>query len=568
MRRKIKIMATVAIIALALPLYAQTVVEFPDEAGRFYGPSSNQRNATAGLFGTDVDNFMSTNFWSGVEFNNWFGFLHGRATGVTAQPFVVDLGYATRFGEDGFFLGTRYIGNIVSTNPRQVTSIVTPTYDLVSQQLVQTTTQTTTLQGWVNNTNQFEALFGIGDMGIKVGYFQSVARGTDPGHTTWTVDTLDGRLSHTGRVMEYDRVIAHRNPFVEWGMNLGEGRTTIRPYAALLLGFHQDRNVFRTATYETYNGILASARTETLVSGHSRGYFQPDITIGAMFDLLRANEEPGSMRFWGQYRINFRVHNNDFDAFGISGSAGGPVTWTGSTSFFQDSVTQTIFDRSTTLGFEDTTRVNQTLTLGYRFIAGPEDGFRIGFSAAAPMSLNIYNRDNYSETRTINTTTDHGAFGLVTETRTTARTNAGLVEETTFEFAPQLAIGATLPLIAGRFTVNAGFAARPFAFGNTVTRTSPNGPGGVTHTQTFVNGSLVNENINVTNPLPVADSVVSTRQWTGFQGNVTGGFGFAFNENMALDMSMSTPMRTLFINANDTMWLDVTTVNVLFTFRY
>jgi hypothetical protein len=69
--------------------------------------TTNQSSASAGRFGTDIDSYMGTRNWPGMEFNRHFFFIGGRYQGTVTPA----LGYATRLGN--FYLGVYFRGTVV-----------------------------------------------------------------------------------------------------------------------------------------------------------------------------------------------------------------------------------------------------------------------------------------------------------------------------------------------------------------------------------------------------------------------------------------------------------------------
>jgi hypothetical protein len=69
--------------------------------------TTNQKQASGGRFGGDIDNYMDPRGWSGIAFDRHFVFLGGRYQGDVIPAF----GYATRLGK--FYLGTYFKGKVI-----------------------------------------------------------------------------------------------------------------------------------------------------------------------------------------------------------------------------------------------------------------------------------------------------------------------------------------------------------------------------------------------------------------------------------------------------------------------
>lgn len=121
-----KVFVAAAVATLGFGLFAQ---------------SSKTNAATAGLFSTDVDNFVDVNEWSTVNPEKFFGYF-----GMNDGNYNV--GFAKQF--EKFYWGTYYDGNIGDSSKK--------TYDAK-------TTADTTVTNWGDLT--FANLFGFGNIGIK-----------------------------------------------------------------------------------------------------------------------------------------------------------------------------------------------------------------------------------------------------------------------------------------------------------------------------------------------------------------------------------------------------------------
>ncbi|MDR2943361.1 MAG: hypothetical protein LBV17_12310 [Treponema sp.] len=550
MKKRTMIVAILAIIAmgLAMPVSAQNVVNGPSA-----GPESNQKTATAGVFGNDVDNYMNVNDFGDVQFAKWFGFLHGANDGP-AGSFRVDLGYATKLS--GLYLGTRYKGNVLSFN-KTVATTITPTYDWNNQELLQTSEAVTYTQNWTNSTNQIEALIGLSNgMGIKVGFFESLAVSSQPGRTVTTTDTKDGIITYANGIDKYSIIRGYLTPFLGWGMKIGGGEAmTIKPYVLAEFDIYQNKVIENYLnTYSTYNDELTS-RKAIEKTGNNNGYFCPDVTIGAGFELPKKGDT--SVSFGIEYEISIPIYNNSYSDSGFSGDVGGTVRWANGRSYTDDTISQTVNYKTAVLTFEEISNFNHYITPSLLVVKEPAESFKFGLSLSLPVNISTRKNSRYGETITETETIDKNADNTTTKISNKIRQNNGVTNTTSFSISPEVGIGATYSLIPGRFSVNAGFLAYPLSYRNTSTVTAPNGPSSVTYDETTTDGKKTYENITVANGAS-SDRVENTSSWTHFDGNVTGGFVFNFNENIALDFLVSS---TVFD-------MELTNVNVLFTFKF
>ena len=551
-------------MVLTTPLSAQWAQTAPE------GLESNTYRATAGLFRNEVDNFADTRYWSNVTFDKWFGFATGgqttgaNVTGGTGAGAITkgSLGYAGKFGN--LYLGAWYNGNITQITGGSAVQTITGTDDPVTQTQTSTVTATTYASAWANSTNQLSLLFGIGDMGFKVGFFESLATDKNPAAPTagraYTVtDTHDGVIGYANETVEYSLLGGYLRPSLGWGMSV----SGFKPYVDLAFDIYQEEKIDSSKNYTTANGQIVGAETTTAYAGWNRGYIAPDLTVGADIDI------PGSAftsTVGLKYGLNFRLYNNSYDVAGFSGNAKGPVNWnnTGNTTVTRY-IDRTITATSATLTFADTTNWNHAITPSYKIAGEPLDGFKLGFKMTLPVTINARTQDNYSEAYSNTRTVYNNNVNLAQNTtqKTLTRNNNDLVETTTFGIALTANVGASYKLIPNRFTVNAGISATPLSYSHTVMKTSPNGVRQTT-TNTTVDGYGVTtaETVTVTTtpPLYNPDSVDRRDTWAQFTGSALVGFVFEFTPQLFVDLYATAAGANFNVN--------IANVNVLFGFKF
>jgi hypothetical protein len=584
MNKTVKVIAISVVTAFffALPLTAQTTDTAPAGA-----PTSNLRNATASLYKTDVDNFLNVNNWSTVNLDGWFGFLQG-LTPTPSNNFRGNLGYATKLND--LYLGFRYYGNIFQDTGGAVTNTLTPRYDPDTQQLIQLTEttnyQTNAANRWLQSTNQFDVLIGVAGMGIKVGFFESMAvRPTDgwaPRNFT-KIDYKNGNIAYEGEVIDYSSFQGYMQPSVQWGTLLNVSGLTLKPRAGVSFNIYQNTLIDNYyANYTVFNGKPVTPK-DVNRSGNNYGYLQPVFTVGA--DLGLPKKDNLGTTFTLDYAVNFNAYNNDYGDGGFSGSAEGPVSWTGSrtetTSISGRTTTETqtvlFTGGNTTPANNDlyTTRSQHTITPVVTLDKTVTDSLSLGLKIQAPITVTAFSRDRYTDAKTIRTDWNYDATNSAdakTVTETTVHTPYGLTEETEFKLAPSVRIGARYHLIPGRFTVNAGVQLDPMGTGwtHTTTTTSRNGGDGARTTETVKNGDgVVISKTDTTaafnyegTPNGGTDSSSVNSTWNAFNGSVAAGFLFNFNENIALDFMVNSGI------TSTNWWLNLTNVNVMFTFKF
>jgi hypothetical protein len=578
MNKTVKVTAISAVTALffALPLAAQTVDTTPAGA-----PTSNLRNATSSLYKTDVDNFLNVNNWSQVNLDGWFGFLQG----LTPQPnnaFRGNLGYATKLND--LYLGFRYYGNIFQDTGGAVTVTLTPQYDSDTQQLTQLTEttnyETNAANRWLQSTNQLDVLIGVAGMGIKVGFFESMAvRPTDgwaPRNFIKT-DYKNGNISYQGEVIDYSNSQGYMQPSILWGTLLDVSGLTLKPRAGVAFNIYQNTQMESYYdTYTTFNGTLVTPKNVNR-SGTNYGYLQPVISAGADLALPKKNDL--GTTFTLDYAVNFNAYNNDYGDSGFTGTAEGPVSWTGSRAE-ETRVSGRTTTETQTLSFTGgqnennnlyTTRSSHTITPVITLDKTVTDSLSLGLKIQAPITVSAYSRDRYTDSKTITTVWNDDASNSAdakTITETTVHTPYGLTEQSEFKIVPSVRIGARYHLIPGRFTVNAGVQLDPCTWTHTTITNSRNGDGARTITTVKNGDGVVTGKTDTTTftgdgtPAGGTDRSSVDSVWDPFNGSVAAGFLFSFNNNIALDFMVNSGI------TSTNWWLNLTNVNVLFTFKF
>jgi hypothetical protein len=555
-------MALSAIIALVLtlPLAAQDV--YSGSTTALFGapdPISNQRQATAQLYKTDVDNYLNVNNWSGVKFEKWFGYLHGLYSDSTAKA---DLGYATKLG--GLYLGTRFWGNAFRDTGGQESVRLNPTYDQDTGALTQLVETTSYPNKWRNSQNELDILLGIAGQGIRIGFYESMAFKATDGSSSRTftkTDAQDGYITYANKTDEYSEYKGFLRPTLQWGTQLTAGSMTIKPRIGAAFNIYMDKLTDNYSSYTTYNGNKTDYLDHN-VNGRNSGYMQPIFSVGADFGLPK--KETSATTLTIDYLMNLYIYNNDYSGSGFDGKAKGTVSWQG-TSGKGTSIGGSWSNTDTTLTFNDSSNVYHRIAPKITFDKAVAEGLKLGFIIQAPVAISTTSSDQYRETKSYSENIYFNAANSADAKSTTDRTvhtPQGLTETTSFTVSPSVMIGTSYVLIPSRFTVNAGVRLDPTVFTNTKTTNSRNGTGTRT-TETVKNGDGVTvSKIDRTDYNYVDDVSTVSTSWNHFTGSVGGGFLFSFNENVALDLWANTGA----FSADWNLWLEG--VNVMLTFKF
>jgi len=553
MSKSFKVAALVAVTAmfLAAPVF-----------GQVYGPESNTFKSTAGVFTSDVDDSQDVHFYSGVEFDKWFGFI-GYGGSATTNP--VQLGYATRFG-DGLYLGTWYTGNFLRIRENQ-RETVRVNYDLPTQ--LPTTTVTTTIYYGNNNiiesNNEIGVLIGVAGMGFRVGFYENVTEYTYPNtqRTITVTEYQDGRVVQSdGDIVEYSNVSGTITPTLQWGMSLDLDSVVIKPTVTLgaEFGLNSQINNYRAVPFTTINGELVGAETLNLTGNNNR-YVTPSISVGAGIDF-----EGFSLDV--TYGIDFSVYDNSYDDSGFGGSTAGTVNWTGTkTTTTTLATTNTV--TNTNLTINDQSAVSHSIGLGYYTDKEVAEGLKLGLYAGVDIGIDTSTTDNYTRnlntTKTVNNNAALSSGNTTTETET--RGNSTVTDTTTLRITPEVNIGAIYEWFPGRFSINAGIRLRPLAYTNTVTKESNPNNGFTKNTTYNGNGDVTAESITASARTYTEDRVTVDNTLAYLSAGLFTGFTFNFNETMALDLSAggwlnSSGVGTATFNST------ISTLNVLLSFKF
>jgi hypothetical protein len=522
---KVLVLAAIIVIGLAVPLSAQT---------------SNQNQATAGVFGADVDNFMDVNYYGDVNFNKWFGYLGGNTSGI------FNLGYATKFG--GIYLGTYYTGNLFTTGTNETTRLETEwdpdLQQLLTREDLKTYTRTTT-----TTNNNIEALIGLTglNMGIKVGFDENITTYNTPYNvtrdgTSTVTQNADGSITYTGNdSLSYEESSGDLIPYLEWGMNLKVGSYTLAPRVGVAVNFYEDKLIdkyYGTARTE-YQGII-SGQERIDRRGYNGGYTALGILVGADFYL---ND---SMNVGLDYIFGTNIYDQSFGDAGRSGSVKGSISWDNANNY---TTIDKYIDRTEKY---DTVQIDVNEISYTQHLITPAlrkewkgnalgENLKLGVLVQLPVTITNKSTSNYTDRWETTETAyiDANNYDQNTTIITNNHTAGNLTETSSLNIAPKVGVGVSYDLIPKKFTVNAGINVNIPSFTSTSVVTSRNGiDSSYTKTETgYGSGKhITNESSTVTLPTYIVDSVQTTTSWSGLSGSIAGGFLLTFNENFSLDM--------------------------------
>jgi len=537
---KVAAIAVVAGLVLALaPVAAQV---------------SNTNTATAGVFRTDVDNFMSVNDYTQVDLQKWFGY-------VGYDSSMLSLGYARNVGD--MYLGAYYNGNAFkSVDPTDVTEVIT-TNQLANGVITGVITETS---DWNQapeffTNNRVNVLLGVAGMGIRVGLYENLTtatgRFTTDGSFTDTNDVIvEDSIAKSKDVVAYTdgaKTSGTISPSVLWGTSFPFGEMTLKPYALIGMDFYQDSATSTKNVYTEIWGNKESGAVKT-TAGKDYGYFSPVIYIGSNLDFAKEGTVQTGVGL--TYGFTARIYSN------TNNSVMGTAVWTETITD-----THTLADETKVAAEAVTTveksEINNYLYPQYTYTKDLSDRVSIGLIAKANVSFSsLKDVTNKKVTRveTYNAYTQDPADDYV-ETR--VETIPGnTVETTKFGFSPYLQAGLTFDLVPGVFVLNAGLNVNLPAFSGRyimTTRadfyesrtTTVDGTGTTYHDTSILSSTATDLGDDR------VESQSSRNDWNAMSAGVKAGFTLNVDRNIAFDALMSTSNFTV----------DATTFSLIFTVK-
>jgi hypothetical protein len=519
MSKKLKVTALLAVAALilAMPVFAQ---------------SSPTSMATAGVFSTDYDDFMSVHWYTGVETEG--GVLFAGNEG--RQPAA---GYATRFG--GLYLGAFYTGNIMGRTGSE-TREVRQSFNLPYARQTGESDETW-FDGELNyRNNHISVLVGIIGMGFRLGFSEWAETINNPqgrsNSTTTTTDLDNNTVTVTKEVQDFSYVQGGMTPSFMWGMSLPIGSMTLRPYAGVDFTFIRNSGVYNSIDYwETDGKRLGVERLD--IAGTNAGHMNPYFTVGVGLGL------DNGMSFGLGYTLGLRIgSSNSYNEFGYSGNVDGSVSWEG----FRN-VTETYTTRRTEtdlkLILSEISYMSHSIRPSFWMENEIADGLKLGFSIALPVDISSESTD--MSTRTYNTVVLQNLDGsaLNRTTLIVTETHNGTSDTSTMRIQANVGVGATYEVVPGRFSVNAGLMLRPVSLERSVTDFSQGSNKTTTTTKVYeglnTNGNLVSTRTQSGDSDITTDRSTATNTLLGFYASPSAGFTVNFTPRMAFDAAWAFP---------------------------
>jgi hypothetical protein len=477
--------------------------------------------ASAGIFTTDADNFLSLTDWSGVlgEGQKYFGFL-GMSGSTTPE-----LGFATTFGS--LYLGTYYTGTLFAnsgTGPTETVDVtytqVGATYDEVSRTVTKTSDERTT----TNNT--LGVLIGIAGQGIKVGVTENLGFGY-PSTSTTTLSTkttyADGSYSTT-EYTDYSRITGSVTPSVGWGSSFALGGITLKPTVEVGFGIDYGTGTVKSTAVTRAAGpdgvLTTDSTTETNIN---TGKFSLAPKVGVGVDFSES---------FGLY-VNYE---GGFDIYGEDATTGSGVVKSTTVTTNASGKTTTVVETS---DVRDRFATQNTITPGlwYQTDLG---GLTLGVGGS--IGLGFDSSKNYDAYKKVTTTTFDAfipASSTVQTETVTGNTNyADNTDVFTFRLAPSASAAVKYTAFDGKLTLVTGISANFLGLTSTTTTTSPD-VSKTTQYNTDADGNVTTNTTTINGATSRSDTVSVKNTWSAFNVTFGVGFNFAFSENISVDAKMT-----------------------------
>jgi hypothetical protein len=566
-RWKVVTLALITAAALTLSVAAQ---------------ESNTHKATAGLFGNDVDDFMDVHAYSGLEFDNYFGFT-GYSAPEENPPLLlnrgaVGIGYARKFG--GIYVGAYYNGNIITSvqgrragtditwqenNSPSETETIEAIYDPLTNRLDAKTTTTTPAGKGFYSSNDASVLLGIAGMGFKVGFKEELITGDSgsallsPGSSSTTTERFSLQTKqYQNEVDTYSYIKGDLIPSLKWGMGLELGGLSIDPYVDVKVDFHRDNYSLITKNYTVNtqtNAIIGNLNYNG--NGQSANYIQPDFTVGAGITFLKKDGLEAGAGI--EYGINFALYSNDYDIFGRSGNVGGKVSWNNAGRYITNTENTRFETNHVRLTVEETFALNHRIEPSFTVTKEIDERLKLGFNTTIGIGIDTSSADSYTEYTEETLVTDkRDTYAKNLVERSTTISNQKKEETTVFTIDPEFAAGASFQVIPNRFTLNAGVGLG-FNYSNKTVRTTPQGYDYTKEYTVDAYGTVTADNTISIDSTIQEDKLNVAQGWKGLSGTVGGGFTFFFSPTFTVDAAFSA--------AGVDFATDLANVNILFTLK-
>ena len=510
-------------------------------------PTSKTSTASAGIFSTDVDNFMSVHGFS--EINDSFLFLSLE----NSDP-QVGYGKVFNFGYLGFY----YDGYMVDHNGALKTEVVTdPILDSDFNRLGEIVTTTTTYSDGSDTTdegNTGSILFGLGTLGIQLAFKQETAQedyeynsiffySTDKEYSECQYDADGNLIYKTYDSNDGENFSGSLKPALTVGTVIETDSLTIKPKLNVSFDFFRSNG---TGSEKAYKTSLGTGNTvegiDDIIAYDSRATeWNSNRNI---LDAIVASdiELKNGITVGVSYGLNKPFYSNTY-----TGTGGSEKTVNGTAQ----SYSETQYDFTT----DGVTAVSETYDYNYTEFSQIMHNIDLSVSTSKDLSerftvggklkvgTEIYSRDRkyVSGYQILLTSTDNNdSTSTNNYTNETTYESAATVNENSYlMITPVLNLGMQYELIPSKLTLNAGVVYSLPQYTNKTTTSYIEG-----HSTTYIENTNSDGTVDTTYS---AAGVEGTRtgtetkelNWDAFEYSVSAGMSFALTESAVLDLLMA-----------------------------
>jgi hypothetical protein len=387
------IMAVLLLFA-AIPLAAQ----IPE-------PVSNAKNASAGVLGNDVDNFMNYFGFGSAVFDNWFGYAGyqntAEADSVDGSNSRFSLGFARRLSR--FYLGAWYNGNVAGLSSNSLDG-----EDSSSLYAV----------------NQIQFLFGFRRFALKFGFQEELEM-----------------ADYTGpKVDDKDKIQKDYDESVLRGYFAGDiGAGLPISIGDLTLKLSLDARVF--FCLDSVENVSEASGTTTRWGEHG-DYIRPEANLALNLDIPGNYNDvftPGV-----SYAFSAGFYNNKYDVNGIRGNVKGKVEWGKTSTIIGNYYSANISVSENSLGIFGLTHI---ITPRFSYSGNPSGLLKWGILTKVPVLISYDSYNSYEESTTV-------ISGL--QNVDVQRVQSKTTDISNLVVTPELDLGVSFQVIPGRLTLNTG----------------------------------------------------------------------------------------------------------------
>jgi hypothetical protein len=593
---KVILIALITALALAMPLAAQT--EAPS-------PQSNASKATLTNFGGDVDNFFHLHNWGNVEFNKYFSYAGFRNAGAF-DGYELDIGYARRFGS--IYLSAFYEGQITErgTASSYTSDSTVTTYGLNGGIYEEDRNVNTITNGsgsvnidppYINNN--IGVLVGIGSMGIKAGFYETLrstdkytsdlfnATTDDYGTTTQATqitETSAGLKTLTRDVTDYKYLAGTMLPYLHWGMKLNVASLVIKPKVEIGLGIVAKKETYSFAgTNTTISSGNNVTENGTAVGTHTSGESYTDngyLFLGAKLGADVNFPAKDNQRFTAglSYAITPRIYSRSYENASGDEKVAGTVS---AVNYTQNTVDNTTGTTTSVTGSivtaTEKSYLRHSITPTLRYANDLSDQVSLGINGKVDFGFGTGTNGNSSgkkTTTTLRTVKAHNGDPAASYTETKIKEEYPTTSNqdiSQFSVTSSIGAGIKWAIKPDRFTINAGLSITLPSYTSTTTHTLPV-PATIEKTETvYEDGSKTSaSDITTTGGnITTTDTTTVQEAWGALAANWSLGGVFSFTPNFAVDMYIHSGSGILDNNqAFATLNLDQIQYSMLFTLKY